>query len=258
MKIDIRSEAAAYYDLCPEFPDDIPFYVSRIPSREAAVLELGCGTGRVTLPLVQHCRYIHGIDLSPAMIAIGREKLEAAEIPPTRAWIEVGDISSFDLGQTFELIIAPYRVLQNLESDAEVEGLLGCVREHLARGGSCILNTFNPNRDRETLRREWCSEEENLSWEVPTPGGRVACYDRRPRLEPEKLILYPELIYRRYQGDLLTDETVLKLVMRCYYPEELLSVVTAHGFAVVGRWGGYAGEPYGEGPELVVQFGEAS
>lgn len=256
MKVDIRSEAAAYYDLNPNVPDDIPFYLRRIPSPEAAVLELGCGTGRVTLPLARHCRYIHGIDLSPAMIAICRDKLEAARIPRTSAQVEVGDITCFDLGRTFDLIIAPFRVLQNLESDANVQGLLRCVRQHLARGGTCILNTFNPNRDRETLRREWCSEEENPAWEVSVPGGRVACFDTRPRMDADKLILYPELIYRRYQGDLLREETVLKLVMRCYYPEDLMGLVTAHGFQVVGRWGGYAGEPYGEGPELVVQLAE--
>jgi SAM-dependent methyltransferase len=256
MKVDIRGEAAAYYDLNPHIPDDIPFYLSRLPSPDAAVLELGCGTGRVILPLVRHCRYIHGIDLSPAMIAICGRKLEEAQIPGSRAQAEIGDISRFDLGRTFDLIIAPFRVLQNLESDAEVEGLLGCVRRHLAPGGTCILNTFNPNRDPETLRREWCSDAENLDWEVLVPGGRVACYDRRPRLEPEKLILYPELIYRRYQGDLPKEEVVLKLVMRCYYPDELVEWVTTHGFEVVGRWGGYAGEPYGEGPELVVEFAE--
>jgi SAM-dependent methyltransferase len=256
MKVDIRSEAAAYYDLNPHIPDDIPFYLSRIPSPDAAVLELGCGTGRVTLPLAGHCRYVHGIDLSPAMIAVCQQKLEETRIPPTRAGVEVGDITRFDLGQTFDLIIAPFRVLQNLESDADVEGLLRCVRRHLAPGATCILTAFNPNRDRETLRREWCSDEQRLSWEVPIPGGRVACYDTSPRLEPEKLILYPELIYRRYEGDLLKQEVVLKLVMRCYYPEELVELVTAHGFEVVGRWGGYAGEPYGEGPELVVEFAE--
>jgi hypothetical protein len=43
--------------------------------------------------------------------------------------------------------------------------------------------------------------------------------------------------------------------LRCYAPEEFEQVILDHGFRIVQRWGGYAGERYGEGPELVVQFG---
>jgi hypothetical protein len=73
-------------------------------------------------------------------------------------------------------------------------------------------------------------------------------------MDADKLVLYPELIYRRYQGKKLVDEAVLKIAMRCYYPEEFVQLIVRYGFRVLNRWGGYAGEPYGKGPELVVQF----
>lgn len=253
MKADLRGEAAKYYDLNPDTPDDVPFYIGRVPSPDAAVLELGCGTGRVTLPLVQHCGYIHGIDLSQAMVAVCRSKLAEARIQPAVAHVEVGDITDFALGRIFDLIIAPFRVLQNLETDAEVDGLFRCVRKHLSGGGTCILNVFSPYRDRETLCREWCREEA-FSWEIQVAGGRVTCHDRRLRIDTERLVLYPELVYRRYERDALVDEAVLKLVMRCYYPDEFEELIVTHGFTVVNRWGGYRGEPYGEGSELIIQF----
>lgn len=81
MKVDIRAKAANYYDYNPDVPDDIHFYIDQIPSRHAAILELGCGTCRVTLPLAQHCKMIHGIDLSEAMLTIGRNKLHALVEP---------------------------------------------------------------------------------------------------------------------------------------------------------------------------------
>jgi hypothetical protein len=115
-----------------------------------------------------------------------------------------------------------------------------------------------PNRDRESLRQEWCRETETPSWEVLIKGGKIACYDRRPCMDKEKLILYPELIYRRYEGEVLKDEAVLKLIMRCYYPDDFEKLVTAHGFKIIDRWGGYAGEAYGKGPELVLQFAKGS
>ena len=58
-----------------------------------------------------------------------------------------------------------------------------------------------------------------------------------------------------YQSQMPSPEaTVLKLVMRYYYPEQFEEIVLKHGFRIVNRRGGYKGERYGEGPELVLQF----
>ena len=88
----------------------------------------------------------------------------------------------------------------------------------------------NPNRDPETMRREWCTDVDRVSWQIPIESGTLVCYDRRARMDAEKL------------------------VMRCYYPDEFEQLVIGHGFRVTGRWGGYRGEPYGEGRELILQF----
>jgi hypothetical protein len=141
-----------------------------------------------------------------------------------------------------------------LETDAEIEALFRCLHTHLAPTGSCVLNVFRPVFDPETLRQRWVSNVENLAWEVPVEGGKLVCSDRRPRMDAEKLILYPELIYRLYEGDRLVEKAVLKLVMRCYYPETFERLIQDFGFKILDRWGGYEGEVYSEGPELVIQF----
>jgi SAM-dependent methyltransferase len=258
MKIDIRTEAAKYYDSNPGIPNDIPFYQKLIPSPNASILELGCGTGRVTFSLAAYCKYIHGIDISSAMISICRDKLAKNGIPSTRINVEEGDITDFNLGRTFDLIIAPFRVLQNLETDAQIDGLFRCIHKHLASHGTCILNVFRPNLDPEALRNQWTATEEKLSWEVPVEGGRLVCYDRRAHIDGERLVLYPELIYRRYEGETLAEESILKIAMKCYYPDTFEKLIIEHGYAVRNRWGGYDGEDYGNGPELVIQFGEDS
>jgi len=258
MTEDIRAEAAQYYDANPTIPDDIGFYQARLPSAEAMVLELGCGTGRVLVTLVEQCRAMQGIDISEAMLARCRQKLQAAGIPPTKAQVALGDITHFALGRTFDLIIAPYRVFQLLETDAQVDGLLQCVRDHLAPGATCILNVVHLQQDPVRLRQEWGTTTEVFRWEVPVAGGRLRCDERRPRMDPERRILYPELIYRRSQGDTWVEEAVLKIPRRCYAPEEFAQVIRSHGFRIVNRWGGYADEPYGEGPELVIEFAASS
>ena len=254
MDVDVRFDAARFYDYNPNVPDDVPFYLARLPSPDCSVLELGCGTGRVTLALADHCRSIVGLDRSKAMIHICRRKLSEAGFAHSRAMVQIGDITDFNLDREFDVILAPFRVLQNIETNDGVRSLLRCIRRHLGRSGTCLLNAFHPNADPDTMRRTWCRSEEHLSWEADTKEGRVACFDRRLRLNAEPLILYPQLVYRLYHDDAVKEKAVLDLVMRCYYPDELLDLVRRHGFTVVDTWGGYADERYGAGSELVIQI----
>src|SRR5712692_6062861 len=99
MAPDIRAQAAKYYDLSPDTPKDVSFYKGLLPSPAARVLELGCGTGRVLLPLAEATAYIHGLDRSEAMIAVCQRKLEAAGLPTAKAQVEVKDITDFALDQ---------------------------------------------------------------------------------------------------------------------------------------------------------------
>jgi 2-polyprenyl-3-methyl-5-hydroxy-6-metoxy-1,4-benzoquinol methylase len=65
---DTRAEPATFYDLNPNLPDDMPFYVGRLPSPGCRVLELGCGTGRDSIPLAEQGASVYGVDRSQAMV----------------------------------------------------------------------------------------------------------------------------------------------------------------------------------------------
>jgi len=254
MTLDLRAEAARYYDLNPNPPVDVPFYLDRLPGQTARVLELGCGTGRVSIPLARACRFLHGLDRSDAMLALCREKIARSEFGPDRIVVEHGDITDFDLGSAFDLIIAPFRVIQNLETDTQLDGLFRCIHKHTAPNGRCILNVFHPNRPSDELLRTWVNEEERLAWQVSRGQERITCHDCRRRLVEDPLVLYPDLIYRRWRGDKLVEEVVLHIPMRVFYPDEFVDRIRSAGFTITGTWGGYAGEPYGQGNELVVAF----
>lgn len=258
MPADHRAATARYYDQqsLDYINQDIAFYQARLPGAQARVLELGCGTGRVLVPLAAHCACLHGVDHSDAMLAVCREKLAAAGDLAARVRLTTGDITRLDLGEQFDLITAPFRVFQNLETDAQVAGFFDTVRRHLALGGRAILNVFNPFKPAEALRAHWLARSgEQQGWEKAYGRGRLVHYERIAGVHPERLIVYPVLIYRYYEGDRLVDEAALEIAMRAYYPAEFTALIEAHGFRVLDRWGGYAGEAYGAGPELVVEFG---
>jgi hypothetical protein len=80
-------------------------------------------------------------------------------------------------------------------------------------------------------------EQQKLCWEVIVEGGRVTCHDRRSRMDADKMTLYLELIYRRYQAEALMDESALRISMRCYYPDEFVELIAKQGFRVLHQWG---------------------
>ncbi len=241
--------------ICSLTIKDIDFYIGQVPSKTAAVLELGCGTGRVLTQLVDHCGFIQGVDRSESMLEICREKLAHRSIPEFRAKVQLGEASSLKLDSGFDLITAPFRMFQNLESDSQVDGFFGTVRAHLNPHAKCIITAFRPNRERDALFDFWASSDEVFNWEVPFEGGRLTRHHRNAGFNEDTLTVYPELIYRMWDGTELVDEAVMKIAMRCYYPDELIGLVEERGFVITDTWGGYAGEEYGEGPELVVKFG---
>ena len=77
-------------------------------------------------------------------------------------------------------------------------------------------------------------------------------------MDKERLVPYPELVYRRDAGDEVVEESVLKIAVKCYYPEELTALVESFGFELFEKWGDYMGEAYGVGLVLVVEFGKGN
>ncbi len=255
--MDIREDAARFYDFQHIPYDDVPFYLRRIASPKIKILELGCGTGRVLIPLSQYCAYIHGIDISEGMLTVCREKLAAAEIGPEQAQVTQADITTLDLNQQFDLIIAPFRVFQNLTEDKQIDGFFDTIHRHLAPGGSAIINTFRPNLAPDELVERNGRPTEMIDFEVPFREGtmRRKHFFRRPvARQGKRLVFFPTLIYQYYRDDKLVQEAKMEIAMRVWYPDQLLALTKNQGFQFVKAWGGYQGEPYGQGQEQIIQI----
>src|SRR5260370_37303668 len=95
MPSNIPRSVAEYYDLNPLAPPDVPFYASLVPSGDATILELGCGTCRVLLPLAQHGGYVHGVGASETIVAVWPTKLREGGLPMSRAEVTIGDVKGF-------------------------------------------------------------------------------------------------------------------------------------------------------------------
>ena len=251
---DKRRNIAHYFDVGATQTNDIDFYVNHILPKDRTILELGCGTGRVLIPMSRHCDFIVGVDHSSSMLSFCQEKLHKHQIPQNNAVLVLEDITCINLQMTFDLIIAPFRVFQNIDTDEKVEALFRVIHKQLAPQGFCILNVFNPNTPKNKLLETWRDHDEVFGWEKPYGSGVLKHYYRKEKIKREPLVLYPELIYRYYENEELVDEVSFVPPMRVYYPDEFREVIEAHGLSIEETWGGYCDEKYGEGPELVIKF----
>jgi ubiquinone/menaquinone biosynthesis C-methylase UbiE len=115
---------------------DIGFWQRLAAAQPASVLELGCGTGRIAVPLAKAGIPIVGIDRSEPMLARARRRLKRAG-PASRALLVRGDIRAlpFRSRRDFSLVMAPYGMLQSLTREQDLEATLASVARVLRPGG---------------------------------------------------------------------------------------------------------------------------
>lgn len=130
--------APDYDDWAAEMTEDVPFYVEL--AREAAepIVELGVGTGRVAIPIARETgKRVIGIDSSPAMLEVGRER--AGDLPID---FREGDFRSFTLDEPVELVICPFRALMHTPTWRDKRRVFESVAAALKPGGRFAWNAF--------------------------------------------------------------------------------------------------------------------
>jgi SAM-dependent methyltransferase len=114
---------------------DVEFWRRLAAAADGHALELGCGTGRITLPVARDGIAVTGIDRSAAMLARARAKRARARLS-TRLDLVRGDIRLLPFrSRRFGLVMAPYGILQSLVSERDLAATLASVSRVLAKGG---------------------------------------------------------------------------------------------------------------------------
>ncbi len=115
---------------CGAYEADLPIWEELAGSATGAILDLGCGTGRVALHLARRGHAVNGLDIDPTLVGAFNE--QAVELPAEAA---LGDARSFDLAADFGLVLAPMQLLQLFESAAERRRCLRCAAAHMTSDG---------------------------------------------------------------------------------------------------------------------------
>ena len=115
---------------------DVAFWQRLAVAQHGPVLELGCGTGRIAVPVVRAGARVIGLDRSPEMLARASRRLRRARLAD-RAVLVRGDIRflPFRSRPGFDLVMAPYGILQSLTRERDLTTALESVARVLRRGG---------------------------------------------------------------------------------------------------------------------------
>jgi len=245
--------SAHLFDLDPRdiTRDDIAFYLEKAKGLGGPVLELGCGTGRVSVPIAESGSEIWALDLSEEMLAQMRAKIGRLSAPVRRRLHVVhASMAGFDLGRKFDLIIAPYRAFQALSERPEQEACLESVMGHLSDQGRFIMHVFKPKG---ALDESWV-QPESFDWKVvdQRTGKSVSRYERRRRIDLDRQVLHVDLIYR-VEGS--GREIIEPLAISYFFEEQMRSLLRRHVFRIVEEFGYFDGRPIASGPELIFICG---
>ena len=219
---------------------DVTFYRELANQRRAdRILELGAGSGRVTIPLARDGHHVVALDQSKAML--GKLRARVAALPKAaaaRVKVGEGDLRDFAVGGKFPLVIAAFNVLEHLYTRGELDACLRRVAAHLAPGGAFAFDVQMPDL-------AWLIRDPNKRWAKtrftdPTTG-RAMFYSTNHDYDPVGQIALIRLYYEPVDGKGPTR--VVKLSQRKYFPAELEALVAHAGLRVVERFGDFSRRP---------------
>jgi ubiquinone/menaquinone biosynthesis C-methylase UbiE len=215
---------------------DVPFWRRLASSVPGRVLELGCGTGRLALPLARGGVPLVGIDRSAQMLARAAERLRRVR---RRAGVKLvrGDIRALPLAANcFGAVIAGYGILQSLTRERDLTATLESVSRVLVRGGLFGVDLV-PDVP------HWQEYRERVRFRGPAPGGaRLTLIESVRQDRARRLTTFEQRYLTRKNGHL--DERRFTLTFRTIPVPGMIKRLETAGFLVDRLLGDYQGRPW--------------
>ncbi len=221
---------------------DLHFYKQWLPNdKDARILELCCGTGRLTLPIAKDGYNISGVDYTSSMLE--QAKLKASKERLEIAFIEA-DIRTLDLPEKYDLIFIPFNSIHHLYKNEDLFKAFNVVKKHLKEGGLFLLDCFNPNIQ---FIVEGEKEQKEIA-KYTTNDGREVLIKEIMRYENNTQINRIEWHYF-ING---VFDSIQNLDMRLFFPQELDAYLKWNGFKIIHKYGGFEGEAFDDGSEKQI------
>ena len=218
------------------------YYVELAVERRAAVLEYGCGNGRITIPLAREGGVVAGVDLSKPMLADLRappDARRAAEVRERVRTLRRGDMRAVKLGRRFDRVILPFNALLHLYTRDDVERFFARVREHLTPRGELVFDVSVPEPTE--LARDPNKPHFAPRFRYPDGGdGSIVRYSERFDYDRIRQVLFVSMEFHPIDG---RPTWMTPMTHRQFYPQELEALLHYNGFEIAEQYGSFTGDP---------------
>ena len=213
--------------------ESVPFYIKQAKKFGGPILELACGTGRIAIPIAKEEISIVGLDFSAKMLLQAKKNSEENNLEIE--WIEA-DMTNFSLSRQFSLIIIPAAAMNWVLGNRSLENCLTCVKKHLQQNGRFIFNVFNPNLG--ILQRD--PSKKYQSYEYPNPDGKGTVVVTQSNYYNKATQISHVTSYYNIKN----KETIKKLKLRMFFPQELDALLNYNGFKIDYKYGSFDEKPF--------------
>jgi len=234
-----------HYDLqYKDFTRDISFWIKQARNYGSPMLELACGTGRITIPIFKEGVKITGLDISESMLKEARRKSLAEGI--NVEWIRA-DCRDFRLNKKFALIFFPLNSMSHLYNLEDIESCFSCVKGHLKSKGRFIIDIFNPRLD--ILLRAPTKRYPASTYPNPDGKGMIEITENNVYDEATQV----NRIKWYYKIENQEEEIEEELNLRIFYPQEIDALLKYNGFTIEEKFGDYDMAPFKSGsPKQII------
>lgn len=258
---DSYRQIAEFYDYVIPYRErqDVTLYLEFSRESGGPVLEIGCGSGRILIPVAKSGIEITGLDLSDKMLSICKSKLaNEPEKVPKNATLLKADMRNFNLNKKFARISIPFRAFQHLLTIEDQISCLSCVHRHLKRNGRLMLDLFNPSLQRLVDNRYLKENDEEPEFTMPD-GRKVVRKHRLVSRDLEEQILEVEMIYYVTYPDNRRERLIHRTKLRYLFRYEAEHLLARCGLKVEKVYGDLKKTPFGleANQELVFVAGKS-
>jgi SAM-dependent methyltransferase len=229
---------ADIYDRFVKTDLDVAFFREEVRQVKGGVLELMCGTGRLTLPLLADCASLTCVDSSPDMLAHLRAKLKSVTYSPE---IVEQDVTRLSLPGQFDLVLIPFNAFSEITSPADERDALRSIRDHLSPQGKLVVTLHNPAV---RLRKVDGCPHEMGSMPADERGELLSLTLTEEYDASTGMVTGQEVFAARDSGGRLLWQRTIALAFRLLSVADLEAMATQAGLSVDRVYGNYDRSPY--------------
>ena len=234
--------------------DDIPFYLDEAKRSGGPVLELGCGTGRVSIPIALSGIELVGLDSSTAMLERAQQKAESTGA--TGLSLLQADMRNFSLPDKFSLIIIPFRGLLSVLSVEDEVRVLTNIKRHLAPGGKLVFDIFVP--DLNMMVQEGDVPYHFRDVTDPSTGKQIVLWNQASYDAYTQVMSIRTTIEYLDCSGRVSDKIYRDFALRYIFRWEMYHLLRACGYDIIALYGDFKRRDFDENSANMIWVAESS